>query len=384
MAKRSAWWLGAVVVFGAGCAGAPEASEAEDVASVGGAVDEAPAPGQKPVTFGRATSERAYGVSIHDAPHAKPAIIYSVRLPDLRSTEKLRVRGEVTLSRCDRKDVAGLSGDAAHTPCDSPEMKQHPYTYAPRYAAALVLGDAKDDANGERVSPWFDTTCTEDEHHCALALPEVGVEGLPDAKERWLHLVVSADANGHGASSHDVMEVEQHHGALSVTRLAPNAELHAITKLTKALETKGSMGVDQTEDEGDFSQVRHLVHQVRLDGLHPGDVVDVDAKTRTLLGGYACDPLVTTEVFLTDDPKAREPKKGDVVVSVKNGSNCTDHGKGGCPYRKSGAARLGNDAPKTLYVSFVAMAARSCAAPNGGDRWRFDGGDSALDVNVRR
>jgi hypothetical protein len=366
-----------------GCIAPADGTIDDETTTAADAIEEVTPPPNGGVSFGRDLKEGAHGVHIKDKPHRHPKVVYSVRLADLGSTETLFLRGEVTLSRCNPKDIAGLSGDAATTPCDSQEMKQSPYGYAPRFSAAFVLAGSANDADGERVSPWFDKKCPESHHHCALALPEVAVDGLPDAPEMFVNLVVTADADGANAKSWHVMEIEHNHGALQVTRAAPGAELHALHDKTTKLLSKGPMGVDQTEDEGDPTQVRRLLYQVKLQGLQGGDVIDADAAMRAVLGNYACDPLITGEILVTEDPKARKPKgKWDGRLTARNGRNCSDHSNDGCRYEKSGAVRLRNGTPSTLYVSYLATALRSCAAPNGGDKWHVD--DGFLDVNVRR
>lgn len=333
------------------------------------------------VSFATDASERRLGVRIRDRQRTHPAIIYSVRLRDLDADERLRLRGEVALSRCNRKDIAGESGDADQTPCTSRQMRQSPYGYAPRFAAAFVLGDGPDDAGGRRVGPWRDTLCWEEKHHCALALPEVEVDDVPAGGDRWVHLVVAADANGHPAREWHVMEVEQGKGRLAVTRLGRDAARVA-NERTERLRSRGSMGVDQTEDEGDDTQVKRLVFSQRLDGLRAGDVVSADARMRAVLGRYDCHPLITSQIFLTRREDARDPQSAVKVLTQKNGFNCTVHGGDGCVYEKSGAAEVPRGEGGTLYVNYVATALRSCAAPNGGDRWEIRGG--FLSVAVHR
>lgn len=388
MSRRVAVCGLAVTVLGAlGCgAVGPDDGSGEDFDDASYGFADAPPPKANGVSFGRDLQERAYGVEIKDKPHKGLKSIYSVRLADLSHTEQLRVRAEVVLSRCNPKDIAGLSGDSKNTPCNSAKMKQSPYGYTPRFSAAYFLGNGPGDTSGPRVSGWTDTRCPENQHHCALAVPEEAVKNLPDAAEKYLNLVVSADSDGKNARSWDVMEVEQGKGALAVTRIAPGASLSAIQKSSTDLISKQKMGIDQTEDEGDKTQVKHLLYQVKLQGLQPGDVIDVDARARAVLGsGFSCDPLITGEVLVTQDAGAKDTKKkGDEKVTERNGRNCSDHSNDGCKYEKSGAVRLGKDAPSTMFVSYLVQAARSCAAPNGGDEWHADPKEGSLKVNVRR
>lgn len=339
----------------------------------------------KTITFERAMKERRYGVRIHDQPRRDPKVIYSIRLPNVTSGEKLIVRGEVALSRCNTKDIAGQSGDAKTTPCNSKEMKQDPYGYAPRFEATFVLADKPNEGKGRTIGPWADHTCTESQHHCALAIPEASVTGLDDASEKYLNLVVAAEAPGSKARSWDVMEVEQNKGGLFVTRIGKGAgAAHVIADKTSNVLATGKLGIDQTEDEGDKTQVKRLVYRVRLDGLQPGDVIDIDAQMRARLHmGSLCDPLMTHQIILAKQPGDTEGAgDGEYRVTAKNGRNCVDHGPGGCLYEKSGAIQIGKSTPSTMYVSFVTVALRSCAAPNGADKWSVDEGN--LRVGVRR
>jgi hypothetical protein len=337
------------------------------------------------VAFARDASERIFGVHVRDNPHRQPKVVYSVRVADLRADETLLLRGEVTLSRCNRKDIAGESGDAANTPCDSDRMQQVPYAYNPRFSAAFVLANSPTDATENRVSSWFDRGCSEGQHHCALALPEVAVPGVA-AAEKFVNLVVTADARGANARSWHVMEVEQHKGALAVTRIGAAAGGRVIRERSDALITTGRMGIDRPREDGDPTQVRQLLYQVKLTGLRAGDVVDVDAKFRAVLdNGFTCDPLITAEVLLTKDPDARDVKSPhDERITIKNGANCADHSNSGCRYEESGAVRLEAGVPDTLYASYLAVALRSCAAANGSDTWQADPDGGFLAVHVRR
>ena len=353
-----------------------------DAALVGTPDAPAPAPGR--VTFGRDTSERIYGVRIRDRAHEQPKVVYSVRLADVQADQQLLLRGEVTLSRCNRKDVLGLSGDSKHTPCDSGDMRRDPYNYAPRFSAAFMLGNSPTDAGGKRVSDWFERRCTEGQHHCALALSQVRVDNLGNHAELYVNLVVTADAVDRNARCWHVMEVEQHKGALAVTRLGAGAGGVAIAEDTNNLLATGRMGVDRPKEDGDPTQVRHRLFRVALTGLQGGEVVDVDARMRAVLvGTYSCDPLITTEVIITGDPQAKKPSGNhDKSITIKNGANCADHSNDGCGYDESGAVQLDNNTPSTMYVSMLAVALRSCADAGGGDRWKVDGG--ALHVTARR
>jgi hypothetical protein len=359
---------------------APLSASGSDGSGGGGGTDPTASPAS--VTFARATEERRYGVPIRDAAHKEPRVIFSVRLPSLRASERLRLRGEVTLSRCNTKDIAGDSGDNKTTPCNSKALKNDPYEYNPKIDATFVLADAPNDAKGRQIGKWVDHLCTEQQHHCALALPEVETGDLPDADEKYINLVVAADAPGTRARSHDVMEVELHHGGLYVTRIGAGAGARIMSDKSTHLESTGKLGIDQTEDEGDKTQVKRLLYQVKLEGLKPGDVIDASARMHATLDmSSLCDPLITGQIILTKDPGDREkngPDEGD--LTSKNGRNCVDHGPGGCEYEKSGAFQIDKGMPSTMFVSYIGMALRSCAAPGGADKWIVDDGRLAVGV----
>ena len=115
-----------------------------------------------------------------------------------------------------------------------------------------------------------------------------------------------------------------------------------------------------------------------------GDVVDADAKlVAKLHGGPAdCDPLITSEIVLTDGRNpAGHLNRGEERVTHLNGVNCTDHGGGDCVYKKSGAVELGPNVDDTMFVSLVTTAGRTCVPP--GFTWEVRNGDG-LEAKVRR
>jgi hypothetical protein len=345
----------------------------------------APGP-RRPLVFGRDMSEGVNGVPIHGSSRNRGDVsrsLYAVRVDDLARGERLRLRGQVMLSFCGRKDILGLSGNAATTPCTSRAMRRHPYHYAPRIHAAFVISDRREGGGGRRISDWFQMTCTERKHHCALSIPEVQIDDLAPRARGFVKLVVAANAPDGQVRDGHVMEVERGRGGLYVTRELPHltrGELH-----TQSAPRNGRwMGIDQTEDEGDDTLVRRVIFRVKLRDLEPGDVVSVDGRMRAEIrmrdGG--CDPLINTEVILTRR-RSRQPHGGpDTRIAARNGTNCTDH-SGSCVYEASGAARVGSDAPSTMYASFVAYAKRSCAQPNGRDTWHAMRRGSHFTVRVR-
>jgi hypothetical protein len=134
-----------------------------------------------------------------------------------------------------------------------------------------------------------------------------------------------------------------------------------------------------------MTRVPRLIYQVKLDGLSGGDVIDVDGRMRAVLGSdFTCMPMTSVQVIVTHDKDARAAKRpGDEQISPANGHNA-DHSSDGSVYEKSGAVQIGKDASPTMFVSLIASAFRSCAAPGGRDKWHAAAADGFLQVNVRR
>lgn len=378
------WVVSVMGLLGCG----PETSASFD--DDGLAVDEAalsappvaPAPAPGALSFARTGDERAHGVRIVSEPRSNPVVVYSVRLDALAATEQLLINAEVLVSRCNRKDRAGQSGDAATSPCLA--LANRPYDYTPRLWAALVLADGPSRADGQRVSPWKDRRCDEATHHCDLPLTAT-VEPARDAAVRWLNLVVAADSIGERVGAKDAVEVEQRNGFLAVTRLGAPSRPPVARAETSRLRVRGDVGVDQTEDEGDRTQVAHVVLQAQVDGVEPGDVLSADSSFRLTLDSGQCDPLVVTQLFVRRSPGDVGPDTRDAEpLNVKNGHNCADHGRTGCSYEDTGALQLGAGWRGSAFVSVVATAFRSCARPGGRDTWRADGQDAVLRVRLRR
>jgi hypothetical protein len=361
----------------------------EDVGESAEAIRAAPsvkAPKPGAITFGREQKERLLEVPIAKKAFDKPKVLFSVKLEDVTPAEDLLVRAELTFSKCGQKDISGDASDGEKNPCSTAELKKNPYSYDPHFGAYLVFGNGPLDVKGKRQSPIIDTRCSSREHHCNIIVPQTRVKSEVAAKARWMNLVVGADHDR--ARSHDLVIVEQTHGMLYVTRLGQGAGPPIDTKASKDEMKNGLIDIDREEGDGGPLGVdpkeAHELYQVKLTGLKPHDVVSADAKfIAKLHGGPAdCDPLFSTEILLTDSPKATgKPKSGEERITHVNGVNCTEHGGGVCKYEKSGAVELGPNAKDTMFVTMVTKAGRSCVPP--GFKWEL-GNDGFLEVNVRR
>jgi hypothetical protein len=295
-----------------------------------------------------------------------------VRLTDLRPGERIRINAEVTLSRCNHKDVIGQSGDRDTTPCLP--LRGNEYSYTPNFSTAIVLGTSPVDASGPLISDWYEQRCPQRRHHCARALDELMSDPgmLPGSGEVHVNLVVTADANGSRARPIDVMEVEQQHGGLHVLRLAPGVAAVPDATVTHQLRA-ATIPIDRVDsNRGVAGESRRAVYVARLDGLRAGDVVEATGLFHGELGGYSVDPLITSQLLLVADPN--QVRLGDAddgpydrALIARNGHNCYRAGAI-CSYADSGAVYVPPDAPSTMYLSLVGSAARSDAARNGRNR----------------
>jgi hypothetical protein len=369
-----------------GCAGDDAWEEVGESTDAIRAAPSVKAPKAGGITFGREQKERLLEVPMGKKAFDKPKVLFSVKLEDVSPAEDLLVRAELTFSKCGAKDISGDASDGEKNPCSTPELKRNPYSYDPHFGAYVVFGDSPTDVKGKRQSPVHDTRCSSREHHCNIIVPQTRVKSEVAKAARWVNLVVFADHDN--ARSHDLVIIEQTHGILAVTRLAPGAGPPVDTKVSKDEMKNGLIDIDREEGDGGPLGVdpkeAHELYQVKLTGLKPHDVISADAKfVAKLHGGPAdCDPLFSTEILVTDGPKATgKSKNGDERVTQVNGVNCTEHGGGNCKYEKSGAVELGPNAKDTMFVTMVTKAGRTCVPP--GFKWELLN-DGFLEVNVRR
>lgn len=318
------------------------------------------APALNPIEFLSDITTEVTGVRIRDNPFRLPTSLYQVQVTQLSQDERLIVNGEVMLSRCNRKDIQGLSDDAGTTPCNTQEMRDDPYSYDPVINAGIFISDRHEVISEIPVGEWVERRCTEARHHCQLSLPEIEISDLP-AGDYWIHLGVTSHADGSNARGWHYMEVEMNKGQLNVARL--NA-LHGVvqTLTTQAVGSTDRLRVNQTEDEGDLVRSHWLAYELPLTDVEAGDVLFVSSKFIALMDGTGdCNPMINSQIFLSERAGEVDPDQGIGLLTPRNGANCTNHGPTGCNYRKSGAIKLPAQLNTPLYLIHYATAHRSCA-----------------------
>lgn len=381
------------------------ASEALTITYENPAPDAPPPDLASPTLLGRSATvasdraERAWGVRIYQNQQPTGQLVYRVHLVDLQPGERLRIHGEVTLSRCNTNDIAGGSSDSIHSPCNSkPMFGMHapatvnddlaadPYPYAPRFLARVELVSADGSLRLPIASSdWM--RCPQRRHHCALTVPEIPFDMLPPTGDVYIDLVVFADdanptSGQRTARSYDPMEVEQQHGGLTVVRLAPGVPDPAMPAPNDHIVTK-KIPIDRPGG-GATPEYRRVVYHSQVGALG-GGIVQARARAAIRLrpaSRSTVNPLVTSQLLLTPDPTtvragANPGPDGalgtadDVwahAITVRNGANCYDHSGGLCIYEDEGAIEIPGPSPSgQWWVVQVVGALRGDAPPGGKD-----------------
>ena len=318
------------------------------------ALSAAPASG---FSFARDTNEKSRTVPITKNGDWK--VVYSVPVNKLTASERVAVRGEVTLSRCVPSEGAPCKRD---TPFD------------PKVTVKVVLGSSANDASGPELSRSPSLTCSRRDHHCTLVIGEMVTKNLTGNK--FVNLVVAAEGNA--ATSQDLMLVEDHHGGVYVTRMGASADEAGRRTAGKDV-SPSSMPIDNVDDNGNGSRRDgHVTLRARVDGVRPNDILDIDAVIVAKVDDGSCDPLIAHQVFVSKNDGADPESSALATLTAHNGTNCLDST---CRYEKSAAGSLPAGTPSTVYVSVVSKAGRSCVQQ--GDKWHLGAG-SELEVRVRR
>jgi hypothetical protein len=389
--------IGTLAVFGSAITGLAIAATPSSSSAL------AREPQRDQVTLGFDKAERgrrvSVGVPVSRAGHAhdsEPRVVYSVRLPGLRRSQKLRIRGIAAITRCDQSDQrlgGGAHEGTLHSPCES---IRHPYSvpgggqYDPRVAARAFIGFGPSDLR-DPVGHWDVQPCTTALHHCPLEV-SAKVDHPPRAHDMWLNLAVasfSPDARvGSRGQSVDVVELDgdcKHHDfnpasgyckpVLTSASSNTQGELTAIRfgssrKPTRPRTTRKLINrqirVQGSRRSSSATRPRIVLRQ-RLRHLSPGDVVDAKASfhLRDDPGdGYVFRHEVSGLMFLSADPTAIHPRtsSGSRWLAASARTNCPH--SSGCEIEKVGAATVPEEAPKTMWVTYVGSA-RDSGGLNG-------------------
>jgi hypothetical protein len=303
------------------------------------------------------TGELRETVAITRSRGAGEASVLSLALPHLRSGDRVRFNGEVTVT----------------TTCveSLPRCIGRRYRFDPRLQARVVLADGKDDAGpGSRaVSGTVGVRCEQNRpnrnHHCPLVIKDAitigGLGGLPCSPARCrLNMLLGAhhrDARGGevvvvGADQPDG-SVEGGKSRLSAAVVRADADVRQVAKrTTKRL-------VDTLPASFDAGQ--RVVYSKRLRGLERGDVLLTSARVRTAIRDLPY--FVATKIVIARKPTARHPKQLAARFATRkgtatetNGFNCTvgpSAFRSPCRTKKEGLIAITRTPGRPLYVNVV-------------------------------
>lgn len=342
----------------------------------GGAEVPPPAPTPSTVELLTDSVTSVPGVKLRNNPYRRPVSIYSVRVSQLTQGERLFINGEVTLSRCNQKDINGTATNAATSPCNTQEMRDAPYTYQPWINTAIFISQSSDDLGDEPPrGEWVEKRCDEARHQCPLTLPQLQVDDLPPG-DYWVHIGATAHANGNNVESWHYMEVKMDKGQLNVARLKASNDV-VQTLSTQTVQSTGRLRVDQGSD-----RTNHVAYELPLSQLQGGDVLWVKSGFASILDGTGdCDPMINTGLFLSDHPGETDPARGIGTLAPSNGMKCPKYDAQGCNYKKQGAIKLPAQLATPIYLVHHATANRGCA---DNEFWSISASTNGMTLSVLR
>lgn len=321
------------------------------------------------------------GLELGDKRH----VAYSVPLDALAPGQRLVVRAEVAISRCNKDDIQATKNSSE---CYN---KSNLYNYDPNIGIAVYLSDSsKGDGTGKHdqvLVKWKKAPCTSNMHHCARAIwsPAIAVtkKHLKGGAAKFVNVVVSPYSGKR--QSGDFVEVEgksEATGGLHVIQLGeayPNVAgtlaAHAQTdvKLLPCYEANPTTSGGTTVPAPSAREKRRVVASAYLEGLAAGEALDVTANMLLRRTSATADrqPLVGALVLLTTepwDPNVAGTQNANSVVpypgytgdiAFGNGTNCPDPAPNGCRTLKAGAFQVPPDfAGKSMFAHLIAYATR--------------------------
>ena len=294
-------------------------------------------------------------VRIRDNPYGQAISLYSVHLPAVTAQDWFMINGEVYLSRCNLNDIEEENTNSNIAPCTSEELRNSPYDYQPVINVALFVSQSATELGTTPLTTWTDKRCSEARHHCVVSIPQTILESLP-AGDHWIHIGVTAHADGDNAKRWHYMEVETEKGQLNVTRLTEGNEILEELSLSHT-PTTSNLVIDQNNTELTYS----TVYELSLNTVQPGDVVYVSSNFYSVLeAGGECEPAINTQIFLTQMPGESDPSRAIGYLTPKNGGKCPKHNEIGCGYGKAGAINIPQNMTPPLYIVQYVTAKRSC------------------------
>ena len=241
---------------------------------------------------------------------------FSVLLPQ---SNKVYLAGSVTISRCNSKDILGISHDQKTSPCFHtcgkgglirecyPELdKQTNDFFDPHLFAKIIVGGK----NNNCSCKWTDIVCNKEMHHCTLVLPQCQCSNLNE-KNIVAKVVVTANSDGQRVKDNYVVEIENGKGFLAAYSSVINK-----TKIVRDLIVKKPRYRAQYKDENteEFFVKHFPVLQTQIPKTITGSKLmiargtidiklDWDEKYHTKKDGRrdTCNPLVVARFIISEN-----------------------------------------------------------------------------------
>jgi hypothetical protein len=350
---------------------------ANSVAAKPGGGDGGKADHQQPLLKTAVTGRRAElrpTVPIASRAGGKTKSVLSVQLPRLRTGERVRFNGEVTITLTCVEQISRCIGDS--------------YRFDPHLRARIVLADEAGQAGKGTVpvSRWASLTCQQTRpnrnHHCPLTVEggSFTVKELRDlpCKPSGCRLNMAFDAYHHKARDNEfvVVGADQPDGSVEggKARLSAAVSLGRVEEEKRETKHRLHKSIPASFDGG-----KTVVYSQRLDNLQAGDVLLVRSKQRTAIRGLPY--FLSNQILLSTRPNASKPSRvarrsfsRSGLATETTGFNCTlGHSafQSPCVSIKAGMAtvesvpKTGKGRPRPVYVNVVSRGFPKLAQARG-------------------
>lgn len=299
------------------------------------------------ITAGSEANERVTKLDIAKTNAKSEQVIYSVRLPALAARERVRVRGEVELTKCTVNDPCGGNS----------------YGYAPMIKARLVLARTRSDTAGFKVLDEDGYACTTAKHHCPIRLRGEQAVSPAQAGEVYVNLVAGAAFPNAGPK--DTIDLKdgtaKKGGQLAAIRLASSHSGKPDGTPSTNDEVDRTIPIQTKAPNADPVPV--VIYSVPVGDLKRGEVLDVSAEMQAKMDdripNSTAPPLMASRIVLVKQAGNVEANaaQGERWIAGNIGRNCRPT----CEVRRDAAIRIDQDLTG-MHVNFVALASRTTPA----------------------
>ncbi len=315
-------------------------------------------------------------------------VVMTVRLPDLRDAERIRVVAELTVTATCFEAGRRCIGRR--------------YRYSPRAGAQLRLARRRHTASRRgsiALSKRRTVRCgqrrPDRNHHCPLvfadaARPLPGAEGLPCRPDRC-HLNFVLDAHHRRARRGNRLvvgtdtrrgSVAQDRGRLSAVVFREGFETPALRSSVRRPRRRRLSMSDRRRRKGS----RAVIYSARVPEVPPDSVISAEARQRLGIGHLPYSAFVGTQLILSSKPAGNAPDRvarrsttQHGHLTERSGFNCTQGPSAfrtPCKSHRAGTVRLRREPRRDgrtvrLYVNLVSRTFPKRARAKRGDRARL-------------